>query len=118
MALGGAHLAQVVPQRPPMVGMELGQRFECTTRAYGVQLAVVAQGDELGAGGLDRGQQPAHVGVGDHAAFVDDHHVTGLSTSRLCVRRQVSDATVRDSIPAPSPKALAACPEMAMPITL
>jgi hypothetical protein len=60
-----------------MPRVALGQGFEGASRADGVELAVVAHGDELGAGGLHRGQQPADVGVRGHAAFVQDEHVAG-----------------------------------------
>jgi hypothetical protein len=35
-----------------------------------------------------------------------------------CSSRQVSEAMVRESIPAPSPRVLAACPDVAVPKTV
>ena len=77
MSLGRVDLAQVVPQCPHMVRVTLGQRLQCAARPDGVELAVVADGDELGARSFHRRQQPAQVGVRGHAALVQDDHVAG-----------------------------------------
>ena len=66
MALGRVGLAQVVHERPDMVRVTGSQSFQGAAGADRADLVVVAHGDELGPGGLDRSQQPAHVGVRGH----------------------------------------------------
>ena len=75
MALGRVGLAQVVHERPDVVGVTGSQGFQGAAGADRAELAVIAHGDQLRPRGLDGRQQFADVGVGGHRAFVQDQDV-------------------------------------------
>lgn len=54
--------------------MAIGKSFESAAGFEGVELAMVADDDCLGASNVDRGEQLEHRSVVGHACLVDDEH--------------------------------------------
>ena len=68
--LAGFGLAQVVAQRPHLLGVASGKGGEGAAGADGVELAVVADDDHLGPGPLHRPQQAGQVDIGGHPGLI------------------------------------------------
>jgi hypothetical protein len=62
-AFGGVVLAQVVGERPELLGMAFGEGGERSTRTDGTELTVVSYGDQLCPGSLDSGQETGEVDI-------------------------------------------------------
>ena len=75
--LAGLGLAQVVAQRPHLLGVAGAQGGEGAAGADGVELAVVADDDHLGPGPLHRPQQPGQVDIGGHPGLVTNRRHAG-----------------------------------------
>ena len=72
MALGRVTLSEVVRERPDVAGVAGDEGFERAAWADRAELAVIAYGDQFRPRGLHGRQQPSHVGVRGHRAFVQD----------------------------------------------
>ncbi len=72
MALARVDLSQVVRERPHVAGVTGGQGLQGAAGANRAELAVIADGDQLGPRGLDGRQQLPDVGVRAHSPFVQD----------------------------------------------
>ena len=119
MALGRVTLSQVVRERPDVAGVAGDEGFERAAGADRAELAVIADGDQFRPRGLHGRQQPCQRRRPKSSSLrPGPGHGAGVSTSWPCSMRQVSDATVREATPAPSPRALAAWPEVAAPMHL
>jgi len=111
-AFGGVVLAQVVGESPELLGMAFGEGGERSTRTDGTELTVISYDDQLCPRSLDSGQETARSTSEVMAPSSRISTCRSESSSVLCSNRQESEATVRESIPAPSPRFLAACPEV------
>ncbi len=73
----GVDLAQVVAERPHMLGVAGDQGGEGAAGADGVELTVVADDDHLGPGPLHRPQQAGQVHIGGHPGLIANRRRAG-----------------------------------------
>ena len=110
-------LADVLPQQVHGVGLAPHEAFEGARRPHRAELAMVADEDRLGPGRLRLRQQAQQGRVVGHRRLVDDQHRAGVEAEPVMFSRHNSDATVRDSMFAWSPRVRAACPDVDVPTT-
>ena len=77
LSLPGVVLADVLGEDVDLAVVAVEDRSERAPGADGVELAVVTDEDDLGAGDVGGGEEPEHGGVVGHPGFVEDDDVAG-----------------------------------------
>ena len=70
-------MADVLGEDVDLAVVAVEDRSERAPEADGVELAVVTDEDDLGAGDVGGGEEPEHGGVVGHPGFVEDDDVAG-----------------------------------------